>query len=269
MDDIIIIKDLIFKYDDKFIFNRFSLNIKEGSWTTLVGPNGSGKSTLVRILVGLLEINSYVNIDKCILSNENIRQIRAKIGVVFENPDNCFVAETVMDEIAFSLENLECSKRDIRKRILEVTEYLDIVDLLEINPHTLSGGEKQMVALASALALEPKILILDEALTHIDNNDKIKILKILQKIHKEKKITIINVTHDMEETIYGDDIIVIDDGKIILKGVKELVLKEEKIFKDLGLELPFMASLSLKLKYYNLVDDIELDMDKLVNMLWK
>jgi energy-coupling factor transport system ATP-binding protein len=269
MDDIIIIKDLMFKYNNNVIFEQFSLDIKEGSWTTLIGPNGSGKSTLVKILLGLLKFEGYINIDKCILSKDNFREIRSKIGVVFENPDNCFVAETVLDEIAFSLENLEFEKEDIRKRVVEVSEYLNIVDILENNPHSLSGGQKQLVALASALALDPKILILDEALTRIDNKEKDKILKIIKKIHKDKNITIVNVTHDMEETIYGDDIIVIDKGKIILKGIKELVLKEEKIFRELGLELPFMASLSLKLQYYDLIDDIILDMDKLVDKLWK
>lgn len=269
MDNIIIIKDLIFKYDNKFIFNRFSLDIKDGSWTTLVGPNGGGKSTLVKILLGLLKTESYINIDKDILSYENIRQIRSKIGIVFENPDNCFVAETVMDEIAFSLENLEYSKKEIRKKIMEVSEYLGIVDCLEKDPHMLSGGQKQMVLLASALALDPKILILDEALTRIDNNDKVQVLKTLKKIYQDKKMTIINVTHDMEEAVYGDDIIVIDEGKLILKGPKELILKEEKIFRELGLELPFMAQLSIKLQYYDLIDDMILDMDELVNKLWK
>ena len=125
-----------------------------------------------------------------------------------------------------------------------------------------------MVALAAALVHDPKILILDEALVRIDNQDKVKILEIIQKIYQEKKMTIINVTHDMEETIYGDDIIVIDSGKIVLKGPKELVLKEEK-FYELGLELPFMAALSLKLQYYNLIDEMIFDMDELVNILWK
>lgn len=269
MNDLIIIRDLTFKYDDEFIFNRFSLNIKENSWTTLVGPNGSGKSTLIKILLGLLRAEGYINIDKKILSSENIRDIRSQIGVVFENPDNCFVAETVMDEIAFSLENLEYPKKEIKKRINTIAHTLEITNILERNPYTLSGGEKQLVALAAALVHDPKILILDEALVRIDNQDKVKILEIIQKIYQEKKMTIINVTHDMEETIYGDDIIVIDNGKIVLKGPKELVLKEEKILRELGLELPFMAALSLKLQYYNLIDEMIFDMDELVNILWK
>lgn len=269
MENIIVVKDLTFKYDKEYIFEQFNLSIKEGNWVTLVGPNGSGKSTLIKVLLGLLKTKSYININNMLICDDNIRDIRGKIGVVFENPDNCFVAETVMDEIAFSLENLNYSCKDIRTRILEVSTYLDISDILEVNPHTLSGGQKQLVALASALVLNPKILILDEALTRIDDYDKKNVLEIIQKLHKDKNITIINVTHDMEETIYCDEIVLIDKGKLVLKGPKELVLMEEKIFNEIGLELPFLASLSLKLKYYDLVDNIILDMDKLVNKLWK
>ncbi|NLL44391.1 MAG: ATP-binding cassette domain-containing protein [Mollicutes bacterium] len=269
MNDLIIIKDLTFCYDKEYIFSRFNLNIKENSWVTLVGPNGSGKSTLIKILLGLYKFDGYISICQKILNTENLREIRSKIGVVFENPDNCFVAETVMDEIAFSLENLEIPKKEIKKRIIEVANLLRITNILEKNPHALSGGQKQLVALASALALEPKILILDEALTKIDNQDKMRILEIIKQLHHEKKMTIVNATHDIEEAVYGDDIIVIDKGKIVLKGPKELVLKEEKIFRELGLGLPFMASLSLKLQYYNLIDKMILDMDELVNVLWK
>ncbi|MDD2435039.1 MAG: ATP-binding cassette domain-containing protein [Bacilli bacterium] len=269
MDDIIIIKDLIFKYDERFIFNRFNLNIRKGSFTSIIGPNGCGKSTLVKIILGLIKTDSYLNIDQLILGNDNIKDIRKRIGVVFENPDNQFVAETVMDDIAFSLENMKFKKQDIRDRIEKYTKYLGIFDLLEREPHRLSGGEKQLVALASALIIEPKILILDEALTMVDTELKEKTYKLLQELHQNHNITIINVTHDLEDSLYGEDIVVIDQGQVVLKGPKELVLKEEKILSNIGLDLPFMASLSLKLKYYDLVDDLILDMDEMVDVLWK
>lgn len=269
MDDIIIIKDLNFKYDNKLIFSRFDLEIKRGTFTTIVGPNGSGKSTLIKIILGLLRVNSYVNIDQSLLCDDNLKTIRRKIGVVFENPDNQFVAETVMDDIAFSLENMKYTKIEIRKKIEKFTRYLGIYDLLEREPHSLSGGEKQLVALASALVIEPKILILDEALTMVDREIKEKTYKILQELHKTESLTIINVTHDLEDSLYGDDIVVIDQGRVILKGPKELVLEEEKVFNNIGIDLPFMASLSIKLRYYDLVDKIILDMDEMVDILWK
>lgn len=269
MDDIILIKDLDFKYNDKEIFNKFNLKVKRGSWLTIIGPNGSGKSTLIKIILGLLPSDSYLNIDKFILCKDNIKNIRKIIGVVFENPDNQFVAETVMDEMAFTLENLHYSKKEIKKRILEVAKYLDINYLLDKEPHSLNGGQKQLVALGSALVLEPKILIFDEAFTMIDPIEKDNMMKLLKQLNKDKNITIINITHDTEECLYGDEIVVLDRGNLILKGPKSLVLKEEKIFNDLGLELPFMASLSIKLQYYNLVDDLVFDMNEMVNKIWK
>lgn len=266
--NIIEIKDLNFKYKEKEIFNHFNLNIEKGSFTTIIGLNGSGKSTLVKILLGLLNAEGKIKIDNLVL-NENINEIRKIIGVVFENPDSGFVAEKVLDDIAFTLENLGENPKEIEKKINEITDYIGISHLLEKEPQNLSGGEKQLVALASALVHSPKILILDEALTMVDNNVRKKVYGILKDLHTNKNMTIINVTHDMDETLYGDDIILIDNGNIILKGPKEEVLKEEKVFNKLKLELPFMADLSIKLMYYDLIDHIILDMNEMVNTIWK
>ena len=267
--DIIEIKNLNFKYNDKEIFNNFNLKIKKSTFTTIIGLNGSGKSTLIRILLGLLNYNGEIIIDGLILNKENINEIRKKIGVVFENPDNQFVAETVMDDIAFTLENLQVKPSEIKTKVKEIAEYIGISKLLDRTPHSLSGGEKQLVALASALVHEPKILILDEALTMVDIKVRKKIYDILEDIHKNKDITIINVTHDMDEVLYGDDIILIDKGNIILKGPKEEVLLEEKVFNKLNLDLPFMVSLSIKLKYYGLIDRLIFDMEEMVDEVWK
>lgn len=269
MDDILIIKDLTFKYNDNIIFDNFNLTIKRGTWTTIIGPNGSGKSTLIKIIMGLLKSDSYIVIDNTLRTNDNIKEIQKKIGVIFEHPDSTFVAETVMDEMAFALENLELKNEDIKNKIKEVSKYLNITHLLEKNPFQLSGGQKQLVALASILVLEPNILILDEAINRIDYVERDNILEVLSKLHKEKGITIINITHDIEEAVYGDDVILIDKGKIILNGSKELVFQEEKVFNKIGLDIPFMASLSQKLMYYNLIDEMTFDMDLMVNKLWK
>lgn len=268
MENILTINNLTFKYDDNLIFDNFNLTIKKGTWTTVVGPNGSGKSTLVKIIMGLLESDGQIIIDNILKNNNNIKQIRRIIIGIGENPDSTFVAETVMDEMAFALENLEMNKLEIQKKVKEVAKYLNITNILETNPYELSGGQKQLVALASVLVLEPKILILDEAINRIDYMERNNILKILLKLNKEKGITIINITHDLEEAVYGDDVILIDKGKIILNGSKELVFKEDKIFNSIGLDIPFMAELSLKLMYYNLVDEIVFDMDEMVNKLW-
>lgn len=269
MDNIIKIKNMSFNYKNKQIFENFDLDIEKGKFIHIVGPNGSGKSTLVKILLGLLKADGYISIYRMNMCDANLMDIRRNIGIVFENPDNTFVAETVADDIAFALENLQYTPKTIGDKIKKISEYLNITHLLEKNPHYLSGGEKQLVALAGALITDPKILILDEALTMLDGIEKESILKLLKKLIQEKKITIINVTHDMEETVYGDKIIVLDNGKVVFNDEKEVVYKEEKTLKKLGLELPFMVDLSNKLRYYGLVDENILNMNEMVNHLWK
>lgn len=269
MDSIISLKNINFYYKDKGIFKDFNLEIEKGSFTTIIGTNGSGKSTLVRIILGLLVCEGEIIINNNILNNENLKNIISKIGVVFENPDDQFVAETVMDDIAFSLENMNIEAKEIKSRINKISKLIGINDILEREPHSLSGGEKQLVALASALVTDPDILILDEAFTMIDTIDREKIYKILEKLNKISKITIINITHDMDEILYGKNLIVIDKGNIVLNGPKEYVFLEEKTFNKLGLKLPFMVELTTKLEYYGLIDHLVFDMEELVDLLWK
>lgn len=269
MESILTIDNLNFSYKGQKIFNNFNFKVEKGKWTTIVGPNGGGKSTLVKIIMGLIKCDSEIIIDGIKLEEKTFKDIRKKIGVLFEYPDATFVAETVMDEMAFALENLEKDKEYIKSKIKEVSDFLEITDLLESNPTRLSGGQKQLVALASILVADPIVLILDEAINRIDNYERTKILKMLKRLNAEKNITIINITHDIEESVYSDDIILIDQGKVILKGPKELVFKEEKIFNMIGIELPFMVQLSLKLQFYELIDDMILDMDEMVDKLWK
>ena len=269
MDSIIKIKNMSFSYKNKKIFENFDLDIEKGKFIHIVGANGSGKSTLVKILLGLLKAEGYINVYRMNMCEENLMDIRRNIGVVFENPSNTFVAETVADDIAFALENLQYTPNTISEKITKISEYLKIEHLLEKNPHYLSGGEKQLVALASALVTDPKILILDESLSMLNGVEKNNILKLLKKLVKDKKMTIINVTHDMEETVYGDKIVVLDFGKILFNDNKEVIYKEEKKLKSVGLELPFMVDLSNKLRYYGLVDEDILSMSEMVNHLWK
>lgn len=268
MDNIIILKDVSFSYNDKKIFDNFSLNIRRGSYTSIIGPNGSGKSTLMKLIVGLYKANGEIKIDDTLMSEDTYKDIRSRIGIVFENPDNQFVAETVMDEIAFALENLNFDKKEIRTRVKEIGKLLDIESIMEKEPHSLSGGQKELVALASALVLKPKILILDEALDMVDNNRRQDVLNVLTNLNN-LGMTIINITHNSEELLYGTDIIVMNNGMVKDHGNTKDILRKEKLFKNNGLELPFVVDLSYKLKYYGLVDDIVLDMDELVNLLWK
>lgn len=269
MKNIIELKNINFKYGDKELFKDLNLEIETGSFTTIIGTNGSGKSTLIRIILGLLVADGEIKINNLVLNHKNIKKIISKIGVVLENPDDQFVAETVMDDIAFSLENMNINKKEIKERIDKIAKFIGIEDILECEPHSLSGGQKQLVALASALVTDPDILILDEALTMIDLDVREKIYKILDQVNKINKITILNVTHDMDEILYGDNLIVIDNGNIVLNGPKEYVLLEEKTFNKLGLKLPFVVELSTKLQYYGLTEHLIFDMEELVDIIWK
>ena len=262
------ITNLNFNYKSKQLFNGLNMEIEKGKITSIVGPNGSGKSTLVKILIGLYNYNGTIKINDILLLKDNIKEIRKSIGVVFTNPDNQFVAETVMDDIAFTLENMNYKKKDIRKKIEEITKYLGIYDILEYNPHDLNSNQKQLVSLASALVHDPKILILDEALTMLDPFDKEKILNILKELN-DKGLTILNISHDIEDTLISDKIYVLDKGKIVLSGTKDEVYKEEDLLHKLGFELPFMVELSNRLMFYDLIDHIIYDMEEMVDSLWK
>jgi len=269
MNDIIKIKNTSFRYENRFVFDKLNLNIHEGEWLSIVGPNGSGKSTLIRIILGLLKADGEIIVDGLTLEKDNLISIRKKIGVLFENADETFVSETVADDIAFTLENLSYKPKEMDKLIHEIAHVFKIEELLEIEPHMLSGGEKQKVALAAALVSKPKILIIDDALEMIDEESKSDILKVISKMHKENHLTIISVTHNLEETYLSDRMIVINNGDILIEGPTKKVLEEDKIFNRIGIEIPFMVDLSNKLKLYGLVDHIILNMNEMVKTLWK
>ena len=268
MDDIVV-NNLKFSYDDNIVFNNFNLSIREGVFTTILGNNGSGKSTLVKLLCGLLDFSGSIDICGYKLCKSNINSIRRNVGVVFDNPDNCLISETVLEDLAFPLQNINCTRDYIYSKVNEISNYLGISHLLNKSCNELSGGEKQLVSLGCALITGPKVLILDEALSMLDLRSKNKMLSILKKIKNDYGVTIVNVTHDIEESVYGDDIILFDNGKIVIHDKKESVYKREKELKKYGFDLPFMVDLSTRLSYYDLIDDFVFDMDTMVDILWK
>lgn len=268
--NILEIKNLSFSYGETKIFDNFDCTIKEGSWTSLIGPTGSGKSTLVKLISGLaFAQQGTIQLENDILTKKNLPLFRSKIGVVFSNPNHHFIGTTVEEDLVFTLENMRLPRTIMKERLEEIVKEFSLESILLCPPSELSGGEKQLVALAGTLITNPSILILDEAFSMIDPVKKEKILKHLQKIQKKRNMTIIHITHDMEDTTYGNEILVLNRGKIEIHDRKINVYEQEKKLKKLGFDLPFLASLSLKLRYYGLVDHIMLDMDKLVNHLWK
>ena len=260
MDNMIVIDNLSFRYDNNIVFKNLSLCIRRGSFTTVLGNNGSGKSTLVKLLTGRLKSNS-IFIDGKLNSFSNI-------GVVYDNSDFSLVSETVMDSLAFPLENLNCARDYIFSRINEVSSYLGIGHLLNRSCSSLSGGEKSLVCLGCALITGPKLLILDEAFSMISDIDRVNVLMYLRRINKDFGITILNFTHDIEESVYGDDILILSRG-VLIHDSRDKVYSDEKLLRSNGFDLPFMVSLSNKLSYYDMVDSIIFDMDEMVDLLWK
>lgn len=252
----------------KNLFSNLQLDVKQGSFLSIIGRNGSGKSVLLKILLGLIPIECDIEIDGLSLK-EHKQDILKKIGVVFEQPDSNFVLETPREDMKSYLRNLDYTDDQIAQKITIISQKFEIENLLDYSVANLSGGEKQIIALAIALLNDPKLLLLDDAFSMVDGVQKEKIYKILKKINREQKTTIVQVIHDIDDALYGKEVAIIDEGRIVLHGKNEKVFEEEKTFKKAGLELPFMASLSSKLKFYELVDTTILDMDKMVNVLWK
>lgn len=265
----IIAKGLTCYYHNKKILDNVDFEIEKGSFVSIVGPSGSGKSMIAKVLVGLIPYEGNVSVSNMTVVKENLEEIRKQIGLAFENPDNSFVVDSVEEELAFTLENLNYATSTIQKKVLEIARYLEIEHLLKRTVNQLSGGEKQLVSLAAILITNPKILILDEAFVMLDGVSHKKMLNVIKKINQEKKITIINITHDMNDTIYSDRIIVMNQGKVYLDDIRDSIYNEEKKLRAVGLLLPFMVDLSNKLRYYGLVDKIILNKNQMVERLWK
>lgn len=269
MSNVVSIKNLNFSYGNYRVFNDFNLDILSGDFVSLIGPNGSGKSTLVKILAGLNDFDGSIEIDNLTLNRKSIQEIRKKIGFISNNLDNQFVTEKVIDNICFPLENLGLERTVILKKIDDIVNLLNISHLVEKNIFKLNNFEKTLVNLASVLVYKPKLLILDEAFSNLDSYEREKILNLLHSFQIDYGLTIINITHNMEDILFSNTIIILDKGKVVVKGNLEKVFKDDKFFSKLGLNLPFMVDLSIKLKYYNLIDRIIYDMEEMADLLWK
>lgn len=264
---VIKVKSMSFKYDEEFIFKDFDLEIKPNSFVTIIGKNASGKSTLAKILIGLYPSSGYINIDGYLLNNEFLPKIRRTFSVCFDDADAHFIGETVRDDLAFSLENLEYSKEEIASSIQNISKKFKLNDILEKGPSDLTGSEKEKVAIASALIHNPKIILLDESIHKLNPSDKKLIFKVLEEYKKEGRLTIILITHNLEDTLKADRIIVLDNGKIIRDDTKEKIYEDDKLEK-LGFNLPFIVKLSQNLMLYDLLDRVYFDEKEVIDKLW-
>jgi energy-coupling factor transport system ATP-binding protein len=263
------VKDLNFSYEEEGkTIENVSFSVEEGSYTTIVGHNGSGKSTIAKLIMGLLERKSgSIKIDGLELTVENLNQIRSRIGIVFQNPDNQFIGATVRDDIAFGLEN-HCVDPSLMDGIIEENAGLvKMLDRLDKEPTHLSGGQKQRVAIAGVLAMKPKILIFDEATSMLDPDGKDEIKKVIMKLHKDSSLTILSITHDIDEVASSDYVIALEKGKVEMMGSPEEIFKQEKRLKEMQLDIPFSLKLREELKKRGVETKRHLSMEGMVDEL--
>lgn len=247
VEHMIKIDNLTYRYqaDGPRALDEISLSFKKGDWVSVIGHNGSGKSTLVKILMGILEgYTGVITVDGEALTPDNLQDFRERFAIVFQNPDNQFVGATVEDDVAFGLENQGLP----REVMIERTEKaLSAVNMLEYRRHAparLSGGQKQRVAIAGALAMEPDVLILDEATSMLDPEGRNDILAILDEIHKTRTTTLIYITHDLNEIENSDYAVIMKDGRVINEGSIEHIFSDTDILIESRLVLPYQMQIS-------------------------
>lgn len=257
------IKDLSFSYDEENnVLNNLNIDIEKGDWVAIIGHNGSGKSTLAKIIVGLLEANKgTVSIDGAELNDENAYELRKKIGIVFQNPDNQFVGVTVKDDIAFGMENLCFPREKMIKNIEFYADKVNMIQYLDKEPSNLSGGQKQRVAIAGILAMQTDIIIFDEATSMLDPYGRDDVIKYIKSLHRDG-FTVIMITHDINEALLADKLLILNKGEEVAFGKIADILKNEKAFIESHLELP------LSVKIMNTLKD-EDNFEKVRELLWE
>ncbi|HEW6913561.1 energy-coupling factor ABC transporter ATP-binding protein [Streptococcus pneumoniae] len=273
MKSIIDVKNLSFRYKENqnyYDVKDITFHVKRGEWLSIVGHNGSGKSTTVRLIDGLLEAESgEIVIDGQRLTEENVWNIRRQIGMVFQNPDNQFVGATVEDDVAFGLENQGLSRQEMKKRVEEALALVGMLDFKKREPARLSGGQKQRVTVAGVVALRPAILILDEATSMLDPEGRRELIGTVKGIRKDYDMTVISITHDLEEVAMSDRVLVMKKGEIeSTSSPRELFSRND--LDQIGLDDPFANQLkkSLSQNGYDLPENY-LTESELEDKLWE
>ena len=272
MDNIIEVRNLKYKYDsesENYTLNDVSFQVKKGEWLSIVGHNGSGKSTTVRLIDGLLEAESgdiIISGDK--LTAENVWEKRRQIGMVFQNPDNQFVGATVEDDVAFGLENQGLDYDLMVERVQQALELVGMQDFKEREPARLSGGQKQRVAVAGVVALRPDIIILDEATSMLDPEGRLDLIQTVKKIKDKNQLTVISITHDLDEIALSDRVLVMKEGQVESTATpRELFSRED--LEELGLDQPFVNQVKAALCQSGLpLPDSYLTEKELQDQLW-
>lgn len=272
MKKLITLENVSYSYNQKkSVLTNINFSIYEGDNIAIVGHNGSGKSTLGKLIISLLKPTKGKAFFKGLqINNKTISLIREKSAMVFQNPDNQFIGATVADDIAFGLENKRVEHDRMKAIVFDYAERLGISDLLNREPQNLSGGQKQRVALAGILAMEPEIIVFDEALSMLDPKSKKDITNLINAIKiRQPNITIIQITHDLDEAFAADRVLILDKGKIIIDDIPSVAFSDTKRMEEIGLDAPFIVKFNQKLLEAGLIKKEEYSLKELVDSLCK
>lgn len=272
MKQIIELKNVSFRYDktvEEYQIDTVSFHVKQGEWLSIVGHNGSGKSTVVRLIDGLLEAESgEIYVDGKQLTRETIWEIRSKIGIVFQNPDNQFVGATVEDDVAFGLENQGIPRGEMLQRVEKAIDQVGMLEFKDREPSRLSGGQKQRVAIAGIIALRPTIIILDEATSMLDPEGREDLMAVMRELQKKFQLTIISITHDLTEIALSDRTLVFQKGKLESSMTpRELFSRND--LNEIGLDKPFSKQVQESLSSHFPLKQDYLTESELLDQLWE
>ena len=273
MTEIIRLNNITYKYDDEDprpALQDVSFSITRGEWVAIIGPNGSGKSTLAKTINGLIEPDSgEVEVGGMMLNEKNVWSIREMVGMVFQNPDNQFVGSTVQDDVAFGLENLGIPREEMIERVRDAMDKVNMLEFAEREPARLSGGQKQRVAIAGIVALRPAVMILDEATSMLDPQGREEVLRTVKEVKEEENLSVLSITHDIDEAAAANRILVMRDGQMIQEGTPEIIFSFGEELVEMGLDLPFPERLKASLKKQGLdVPHDYLTEEGMVDWLW-
>lgn len=267
MKEIFSVNDLTYGYQNKLLFDHFSFSLQKGKITTFITPNNCGKTTLIRIISGFLRTKATIVVDDLVLSKKKLTSYVQKVGVVFENFEEQFFCRTIEEELIFPLENLNYSKKQIQERIAIVSDLFEL-GVLGREIASLSHYEKAKVLLAVAILHHPKVLFLDNIFSMFSDLERKKIFALLRKMMEKEDITIFLTTNSLLDLFLSDYGMVYYEGKLVYSDVPTKIFENENELSKMGLYLPIMIDLSLKLKFYDLMDEILLDPIEVVDKLW-
>lgn len=251
-NSVIVFKNVSFQYqsDASFTLKDVSFNIPKGQWTSIVGHNGSGKSTIAKLMIGIEKVKSgEIFYNNQAITDDNFEKLRKDIGIVLQNPDNQFVGSIVKYDVAFGLENHAVPHDEMHRRVSEALKQVDMLERADYEPNALSGGQKQRVAIASVLALNPSVIILDEATSMLDPDARQNLLDLVRKVKSEHNITIISITHDLSEAMEADHVIVMNKGTVYKEGTAIEIFDHAEELTTIGLDLPFPIKINQMLGY--------------------